>query len=69
MTWPIFSMPPNCTIFLNSAFCIKRFTPSALSLGNWIPADPGRPISHLSHRFIGLDLVADAEGGAEPLRD
>ena len=48
-------------IFLNSAFCIKRFTPSAQNLLNLIPADLGRPISHLSHRFIGLDLVADAE--------
>ena len=41
--------------------CIKRFTPSAQNLLNLIPADLGRPISHLSHRFIGLDLVADAE--------
>jgi len=49
------------TIFLNSAFCIKRFTPSAQNLLNLIPADLGRPISHLSHGFIGLDLVADAE--------
>jgi len=48
-------------IFLNSAFCIKRFTLSAQNLLNLIPADLGRPISHLSHRFIGLDLVADAE--------
>jgi two-component system CheB/CheR fusion protein len=48
-------------IFLNSAFCIKRFTPSAQKLLNLIPADLGRPISHLSHSFIGLDLVADAE--------
>ena len=48
-------------IFLNSAFCIKRFTPSAQELLNLIPADLGRPISHLSHRFISLDLVADAE--------
>ena len=35
--------------------------PSAQNLLNLIPADLGRPISHLSHRFIGLDLVADAE--------
>src|SRR4029077_2823767 len=48
-------------IFLNSAFCIKRFTPSAQNLLNLIPAVLGRPISHLSHRFTGLDLVADAE--------
>jgi len=49
------------TIFLDSAFCIKRFTPSAQKLLNLIPADLGRPIRHLSHSFIGLDLVADAE--------
>jgi two-component system CheB/CheR fusion protein len=48
-------------IFLNSAFCIKRFTPSAQKLLNLMPGDLGRPISHLSHRFSGLDLVADAE--------
>jgi two-component system, chemotaxis family, CheB/CheR fusion protein len=47
-------------IFLNSAFCIKRFTPSAQKLLNLMPGDLSRPISHLSHRFGGLDLVEDA---------
>jgi chemotaxis methyl-accepting protein methylase/signal transduction histidine kinase len=49
------------TIFLDNQFRIKRFTPSAGRLMNLISSDLGRPVSHMAHKFVGLDLVADAE--------
>ncbi|MGH7847669.1 MAG: chemotaxis protein CheB, partial [Candidatus Binatia bacterium] len=57
----LFNASDIAQIVLNSAFCIRRFTPAAQKLLNLIPSDLGRPISHLSHRFIGLDLVAEAD--------
>jgi hypothetical protein len=29
---------------------------------NLIPSDVGRPLSHMTSKFVGVDLVADAEG-------
>jgi two-component system, chemotaxis family, CheB/CheR fusion protein len=50
------------TIFLDNEFHIRRFTPSAAKLMNLIPSDVGRPVSHMTSKFVGVDLVADAEG-------
>jgi two-component system CheB/CheR fusion protein len=50
------------TIFLDRQFCIRRFTPSATALMNLIPRDLGRPVSHISNKFIGTDLIAIADG-------
>ncbi len=49
------------TIFLDSEFRIKRFTPSATSLMSLIASDVGRPIDNMTHHFAGVDLVADAK--------
>ncbi len=49
------------TVFLDSQLRIKRFTPRATELLNLIPADVGRPVSHISQNFPGEELVADAE--------
>lgn len=49
------------TIFLDAGFRIRRFTPKARRLLNLIAADAGRPVSHISHNFTNVDLVAEAE--------
>jgi two-component system CheB/CheR fusion protein len=49
------------TIFLDSKFEIKRFTPTGLKLFNLIPSDRGRPLSDISARFDASDLLHDAE--------
>ena len=49
------------TIFLDNEFRIKRFTPSAVKLMNLISSDVGRPLSHVTHQFVSVDLTAAAE--------
>ena len=49
------------TVFLDSQLRIKRFTPRATELLNLIPADLGRPISHITQNFDGKELAADSE--------
>jgi PAS domain S-box-containing protein len=49
------------TIFLDTAFCIKRFTPTTTELLNLIPTDVGRPISDIAHKFVDEELRHDAE--------
>jgi two-component system, chemotaxis family, CheB/CheR fusion protein len=39
------------TIFLDRAMRIRRFTPAVSSLFNFVPTDPGRPLSHITHRL------------------
>src|SRR5712691_11925904 len=39
------------TIFLDRQLRIKRFTPSAQSVFNLLPADVGRPISDITHKL------------------
>ncbi len=48
------------TVFLDTKFCVKRFTPSATKLMNLIAVDLGRPIRHISNKFIAVDLPAIA---------
>ena len=50
------------TIFLDSQYRIRRFTPAATMLFNLIPADGGRPLSDISPKFTDPDLLADADG-------
>jgi two-component system CheB/CheR fusion protein len=50
------------TIFLDRKFCIRRFTPSATNRMNLLPLDLGRPISHISSKFIDTDLISIADG-------
>lgn len=38
-------------IFLDKRLCLRRYTPAATQLFNLLPADVGRPISHVSARF------------------
>ncbi|GLQ17491.1 CheR family methyltransferase [Maritalea porphyrae] len=39
------------TIFLDSEFSIRRFTPAASETFNLLDGDIGRPINHLTHKF------------------
>ena len=48
-------------LFLDVKFCIKRFTPAMRTLFQLIKSDVGRPISDISHQFVALDLVKEAE--------
>ena len=48
------------TIFLDSSFKIKRFTPRTGTLFNIIPSDINRPIAHLTHHLDHNDFQKDA---------
>lgn len=49
-------------IFLDTALRILRFTPSATSLVNLIPADVGRPLAHLTTHLAEGDQLAVLAG-------
>ncbi len=49
------------TVFLSRDLRIKRFTPAATRLFNFVPTDPGRPLGDITARFSDPDLFADAE--------
>ena len=55
------------TIFLDSEFRIKRFTPSATSIMNLIASDVGRPVDHMMHQLPGVDLVAHCKNVLQSL--
>src|SRR6185369_9012505 len=48
------------TIFLDTAFRIRRFTPATTSLFHLVPADVGRPLADIVPRFADPDLLRDA---------
>ena len=50
------------TIFLDTRFCIRRFTPATTKLLSLLPLDVGRPVEHISNRFIDVSLTAIADG-------
>jgi two-component system, chemotaxis family, CheB/CheR fusion protein len=49
------------TVFLDSQLRIKRFTPSATDMLNLLESDIGRPASHITANFTGVDLAAAAQ--------
>jgi two-component system CheB/CheR fusion protein len=49
------------TIFLDTQFRVKRFTPAMLKLIKLIPSDVGRPIVDMSQENLGPDLTSDAQ--------
>lgn len=48
------------TIFLDRELRIRRFTPAAEALFNFVATDPGRPLAHITHHLRYDALVADA---------
>jgi two-component system, chemotaxis family, CheB/CheR fusion protein len=49
------------TVFLDSQYRIRRFTPSTTKLLSLLSIDHGRPLEHITTRFIDVDLVALAK--------
>ena len=49
------------TLFLNRDLELRRYTARATDFFHVIPEDVGRPLSHLTHEFPGMDLVVLAE--------
>lgn len=46
------------TLFLDQGLKVKNFTPAATGYFNLIQTDIGRPISHISHRLLEIDILA-----------
>src|SRR5262249_11671185 len=55
----------NCTdigtVFLNTDYHIKRFTPAATRMFNLIEGDIGRPIMDIAQKFAYPDLIRDSQ--------
>jgi two-component system CheB/CheR fusion protein len=49
------------TVFLDTRFRVKRFTPQVTKLLNLIPGDIGRPIRHIVHNLVGVNMLEDAQ--------
>jgi len=49
------------TIFLDTDFRVKRFTPAMLKLIKLLPSDVGRPIVDMSQENLGPDLTSEAK--------
>jgi len=49
------------TVFLDSRFHVKRFTPAISKLIRLMPTDIGRPIIDISREGLGPDLISDAQ--------
>src|SRR6202011_6034330 len=57
----LFESTQLATIFLDKKLFIGKFTPAAKNLFNLIDTDIARPITDFAPRFIGANLVADAQ--------
>jgi len=55
------------TIFLDTTFCIKRFTPAMTKIFNLMPIDIGRSISDITSKIAYKDLFKDAKDVLETL--
>ena len=47
------------TVFLDRAMRVRRFTPAAASVFNFVATDQGRPLSHITHRLKYPSLFDD----------
>ena len=47
------------TVFLDRRMRIRRFTPAATSVFNFVLTDQGRPLSHITHRLRYTGLLED----------
>ena len=54
-------------VFLDTVLRVRRFTPAVRDLLELIPSDIGRPIEHMAQKFVGGDLVQDAQNVLESL--
>jgi len=49
------------TIFLDSRFCVRRYTPAITRVIPLLPSDQGRPIGHIKHLMLDVDLEEIAQ--------
>jgi two-component system CheB/CheR fusion protein len=49
------------TVFLDRELNVRRFTPAVAELFNFVPADIGRPVSHVTNRLRYPELNVDLE--------
>lgn len=63
----LFESTRIATIFLDLNLRIKKFTPTATSVFNFIEADIGRPITDISLALQGVNIVADIRKVRESL--
>lgn len=54
----LFNSSNLATIFLDKELKIKRFSAPAVKLINLLPGDVGRPIAHIAHNLVDVDLTA-----------
>jgi two-component system CheB/CheR fusion protein len=55
------------TVFLDTHFRVKRFTPATTRLLSLLAGDLGRPIETFAHKFSDSDLLADCKAVLEAL--
>jgi two-component system CheB/CheR fusion protein len=55
------------SLFVDRDMRLMRYTPFAREIFNVIPSDIGRPLSHITHRLEGIDLVDCIQRVFEPL--
>lgn len=55
----LFSASDLATIFVDLELRIKSFSPPAAKLVNLLPADVGRPIGHIAHKLVDVEIVAE----------
>ncbi|MHC1743800.1 MAG: chemotaxis protein CheB [Syntrophobacteraceae bacterium] len=46
------------TLFLDENLEVRKFTPELARLFRVLPGDVGRPLSHLTHHLVGVDILA-----------
>jgi len=54
----LFDSTQIATLFLDTRFCIRRFTPKIKEIINLEASDMGRPIAHFTSKLQGMDLTA-----------
>ncbi|GAB4444126.1 MAG: hypothetical protein Kow0031_26520 [Anaerolineae bacterium] len=57
----LFSSTNIATVFLDANLCVRKFTAAAQRDFNLLDQDIGRPIKHISHNLVDLDIVRLAE--------
>src|SRR5207253_66817 len=63
----LFTSSDTPTLFLDRAFCIKRYTPSVSKLLSLIATDVGRPIADITAKYQDDTLLADCRQVLETL--
>ncbi len=55
------------TIFVDNNICVRRYTPDATAIVNFIQADLGRPLKHVANNLIDQTIIVDIEQVLEKL--